>query len=370
MAELLVLFLCGDVMLGRGIDQMLPHPVDPVLYEPYVKDARDYVRLAEEAHGPVPRPVSFARVWGAALEEFRRFSPDLRIINLETSITTHSEPWPGKGIHYRMHPGNIPALTAAGVDFCALANNHVLDWSYVGLRETLHTLKKAGIHYSGAGTNLEEAASPAILQVPGKGRVLLFSLGAASSGIPAEWEAEADRAGVYLFREIGDAAVEAVARRIAAWRQTGDLVVVSIHWGPNWGYEVSAAEQQFARRLIRDAGVHLVHGHSSHHMKGIEVYQGKLILYGAGDFINDYEGIRGYQDFRPDLGLMYFASLDPATGNLAALPMTPTRMHRLQVQRASRSDAEWLRDRLNREGLAFGTRVTLEEDHTLTLHWE
>jgi hypothetical protein len=57
-------FLCGDVMTGRGIDQALPHPVDPVLYEPYVRDAREYVDLAEKAHGAFQRPVTFDYIWG------------------------------------------------------------------------------------------------------------------------------------------------------------------------------------------------------------------------------------------------------------------------------------------------------------------
>jgi poly-gamma-glutamate synthesis protein (capsule biosynthesis protein) len=53
------LFLCGDVMTGRGIDQVLPYPVRPVVYESYVQDAREYVHLAEAANGPIARPVSF-----------------------------------------------------------------------------------------------------------------------------------------------------------------------------------------------------------------------------------------------------------------------------------------------------------------------
>ncbi len=81
------IFLCGDVMTGRGIDQILPHPSNPVIYEPYVRDARRYVELAEMANGEISRPVSFSHIWGAALHELKRVSPDLRIINLETSIT-------------------------------------------------------------------------------------------------------------------------------------------------------------------------------------------------------------------------------------------------------------------------------------------
>ena len=61
------LFLCGDVMTGRGIDQALSHPVNPILYESYVRDAREYVALAEKANGPIPRPLSVDYIWGDAL---------------------------------------------------------------------------------------------------------------------------------------------------------------------------------------------------------------------------------------------------------------------------------------------------------------
>ena len=127
------LFVAGDVMTGRGLDQILPHPGSPRIFERYSRSALDYVALAEEVNGPIPRAVDFAYIWGDALETFERVTPDVRIINLETSVTTSEDFWPGKGIHYRMHPKNIPCLTAAGIDCCVLSNNHVLDWGRQGL---------------------------------------------------------------------------------------------------------------------------------------------------------------------------------------------------------------------------------------------
>src|SRR5206468_5079655 len=171
------LFLCGDVMTGRGIDQALPHPLNPVLYEPYVRDAREYIALAEKTHGPIPRPLSIDYVWGGALAELDWAKVDLRIVNLETAITWSETPWPGKGIHYRMHPQNVSCLSAARISACALANNHVLDWGYDGLSETLQTLDAAGIARSGAGNDADEAMQPAVLDRATKGRVLLFSFG-------------------------------------------------------------------------------------------------------------------------------------------------------------------------------------------------
>jgi poly-gamma-glutamate capsule biosynthesis protein CapA/YwtB (metallophosphatase superfamily) len=124
-------------MTGRGIDQVLAHPSDPRLFEGYTMDANDYVILAERANGPITRPVSPPYIWGEALAEIDHFSPSLRIINLETSVTTSDEAWPRKGIHYRMHPDNIECLKVAKVDACVVANNHVMDWGREGLHETL-----------------------------------------------------------------------------------------------------------------------------------------------------------------------------------------------------------------------------------------
>jgi Bacterial capsule synthesis protein PGA_cap len=143
-ADSIRLFLCGDVMTGRGIDQVLPHPTDPTLHEPYIGDARYYVERAESVNGVIPRPVEFDYIWGDALAELDRAGVDLRIINLETSITSSEDYWRDKEIHYRMHPRNIDCITAARIDCCCLANNHVLDWGYDGLAETLRTLDAQG----------------------------------------------------------------------------------------------------------------------------------------------------------------------------------------------------------------------------------
>jgi poly-gamma-glutamate synthesis protein (capsule biosynthesis protein) len=365
----ITLFLCGDVMTGRGIDQALPHPGDPELYEAYVTDAREYLRLAEDANGAIGVPVAPDYVWGDALDELARLAPDLRIINLETAITAHDRPEP-KGINYRMHPANIDCLKAAAPDCCVLANNHVLDWGHAGLAETLATLEQAGLGHAGAGLDLARAAAPRVLAVPGKGRVLVLALGHGSSGIPADWAAGPTRAGVNLLPDLSAATVDAIAAQLRPIKQPGDIVVASIHWGGNWGYGVPAAQRDFAHALIDRAGVDLLHGHSSHHAKGIEVYRGHLILYGCGDLLTDYEGIQGYEDYRDDLGLLYFPRLDPASGRLLGLTMTPTRLRRLRINRTAADETAWLADMLNREGRAFGTAVSLDGDGRLQLHWQ
>ena len=259
----IMLALCGDLMTGRGIDQLLPDPCPPILYESCARSAEDYVELAEESCGRIARPVSLAYPWGDALSELDAVKPDARIVNLETALTRSDEAWPGKGIHYRMSPENARMLAVAGIDCCTLANDHVLDW----------------------------------------------------------------------------------------------------------GFEVSREQRAFARGLVETADVDVVHGHSSHHVKGIEVHKGRPILYGCGDFLNDYEGIHGHEVFRGDLGLLYFVTLDPARGGLARLLVTPTRIERFQVRRALAEDARWLADTLNREGCPIATSVVPAGEGRLELQW-
>ena len=364
------IFMCGDVMTGRGIDQVLPHPVDPIIHESYLKSALGYVKIAEQANGPIPKPVSFDYIWGDAINELDRAAPHVRLINLETSVTTSSNYWKGKGIHYRMHPKNVASLSAAKIDICALANNHVLDWGYSGLLETLDSLNNVNIKIAGAGRNAIEAAAPAVVDIGSKNRVIVFSFGLTSSGIPSSWAAGEDQAGVNLLKSMGDRTLRSIQKKVQAVKRKGDIVVASIHWGGNWGHDISRRQIRFAHRLIDDGGVDIIHGHSSHHVKAIEVYKNKLILYGCGDFLNDYEGIGGHEEYRADLALMYFATLEPSTGRLLGLNMTPTQIRRFKINRASATDALWLRDTLNKVGTKFGTRVKLNQDNRLTLFWE
>jgi poly-gamma-glutamate capsule biosynthesis protein CapA/YwtB (metallophosphatase superfamily) len=367
--HLVTLFLCGDVMTGRGIDQILPHPHAAGLHEPYVTSAREYVRLAEATSGQIARPVDFAYIWGDALAELARRCPDVRIINLETAITT-SDTWLPKGINYRMHPANMPCITAARIDCCVLANNHTLDYGTAGLRETLDTLAAAGVHGVGAGRDRRQAETAAVFDVPHAGRVLVFAYGAQSSGISPDWAAGEERPGINFLAELTARESERIARQIRQVKRPGDLAVVSLHWGGNWGYEVAHEAASFAHRLIDEAAVDVLHGHSSHHPMGIEVYRGRLIVYGCGDFIDDYEGISGYERFRSDLGLMYFATVEAASGKLVSLEMVPTQLKRLRVNRAARQDAHWLKDVLESEGRHLGTWSELRADGTLALRWE
>jgi poly-gamma-glutamate capsule biosynthesis protein CapA/YwtB (metallophosphatase superfamily) len=266
-----------------------------------------------------------------------------------------------------MHPANVPAVQAAQPDVCVLANNHVLDFGRRGLLETLDVLAAAGLRTAGAGRTLGEAAAPAVVPTRrSEGRVVVFAFGTPSSGVPLDWAAAVNRPGINLITALTDAGADELCRRAEEVRQPNDIVVVSAHWGNNWGYRVEADQVRFAHRLI-DGGVDVVHGHSSHHPRPIEVYSGKLILYGCGDLVDDYEGITGYERYRDELRLLYLPRLDPASGQLKELRLAPFQARRLRLRHASERDAEWLRATLDDVSRSFGSRIDQGAAGFLTL---
>jgi poly-gamma-glutamate synthesis protein (capsule biosynthesis protein) len=201
-----------------------------------------------------------------------------------------------------------------------------------------------------------------VLPLAGGQRVLFFACAHGSSGVPRTWQATATQAGVNRLPDFGKHTLTTLAAQVASERREDDVVIVSLHWGANWGHAISGEQRTFARGLV-DAGVDVVHGHSSHHAKAFERYRGRLILYGCGDFINDYEGIHGHEAWRGDLAPAYVVTL--AGGRLQSLRVALFKSQRLRLQQASSADRAWWRDTLNRECAAFGTAYTLREDGLL-----
>ena len=197
----------------------------------------------------------------------------------------------------------------------------------------------------------------------------MLSFACVTSGAPRRWAATSERAGVNLLSEVSEASAQQVADAVAQIERPGDLVVVSIHWGPNWGYDIPQEQRRFAHALIDKANVSIIHGHSSHHSKAIEVYRDRGILYGCGDFLNDYEGIKGYEEFRDNLALMYFADIEP-TGTLAALQIVPLQIRNFQLGRPSKQDICWVQQTLDRESRKFGVGIALDPEGRLTLSWK
>ena len=359
------LVLAGDVMTGRGIDQILPHPGSPRLHERYVRDARSYVDLAEQVNGHVPMPVEATWPWGEALRVMDDAGPAVRVMNLETSVTRSEEIAPRKAVHYRMSPANVPCLEAAGADVWTLANNHVLDHGRPGLVETLTTLRDAHLRSAGAGTDADEAWAPVIV-AGAENRVVVCSVAHVSSGVPPGWAAAPHRPGVALLEDLSDATADMVADATLRDARAGDIRVVSVHWGSNWGHDVPREQQRFAHRLV-DAGVHVVHGHSSHHPRPVEVYRERLVLYGCGDLVNDYEGISGYEGFRDDLRLLYLPRFSAGSGVLQELTMAPFQARKMRLWAAEPPDIDWLAHTMSEVSGRLGSAFSVSADGLLRL---
>jgi poly-gamma-glutamate synthesis protein (capsule biosynthesis protein) len=165
----------------------------------------------------------------------------------------------------------------------SLANNHVLDYGYDALIEMLGILNQAGIVHSGAGPNYGEASRLATSEVSGRKLGLL----AFTDNEPA-WEATADRpGGFYVPTDLTDSRATKLLEIVRESRDVVDVLIVSAHWGSNWGHRPPQEHVLFAHALI-EAGADIIFGHSSHVFRGIEFYRSRPVLYGAGDFVDDY----------------------------------------------------------------------------------
>lgn len=361
------LCLCGDIMTAHGIDPLLPPSETQLPHARSMRSALEYVRAAE-AEAPLPRPVCFEYPWGDALALLKREQPDLRLVNLEACITARDSPGCQRQ-QARLSPQQLPTLVALGVDGALLANPHALGWGRDGLHDTLSSLRQAGIAGIGAGVDRAEAEQEAQWLLPGKARVRLFAFGHASGGLSSQWAADEGRPGVSWLDALDGDAVARLARRIRASRREGDIVLVALHWGRHWGYDVSAEQRRFAQALIDEAGVDLVWGNASRHPQPIEVHHGRLILYGVGRFLKDPGGGSGHEELRPDLAALYLPRLC-ADGRLAELRLWPLRVHLFRLKRACTSDCHWLARALGQACRCHGTGLEPLPDGSLRLYWQ
>ncbi|WP_284752344.1 CapA family protein [Arthrobacter sp. efr-133-R2A-120] len=316
--------LLGDVMLGRLVNDELKVA------------ATDYP-------------------WGDTLPVLRQ--ADIRFANLECVLADDGTPAAGKMYHFRSDARNVESLRSAGIDVVSLANNHVLDYGVDALLEMLPTLDANGILHAGAGIDLESARSPAVRRA-GPTAVGFIAFTDNEPG----WEATARAPGTYYVPvDSGDRRVKDLLDMVRRTKDHSQLLVVSAHWGANWGSKVPSAHQSLARALI-DAGSDVVFGHSAHIFRGIEIYRGRPIVYSAGDFVDDYAVD---PDERNDQSFVFLLETD---GNVpSTLRLHPTNIARLQTRLASRSAGK-IAERMQRLSRQFGTRSTwIESDRVLEI---
>lgn len=314
------LLFVGDVMLGRLVNEVLK--VEPPEY-----------------------------VWGDTRPIFHR--ADLRLCNLECVISDLGQPWSTtpKVFHFRSDAKNVASLKSAEINMVSVANNHSLDFEAEALLEMLDLLDGAGIAHAGAGRNIDEASSPAFCEVAGK----KVGLVAFTDNEP-EWEATNTGPGVfYVPNRLSDQRARRLLDTIRAVRNTVDILVVSAHWGPNWGFHPPRGHPPFARALM-EAGADIFFGHSGHVVRGIEIFESKPILYCAGNFIDDYAVDLVERNDQSFIFLIETAGEVPRR-----ILLYPTVIRDFQARLAQKAEAEEIAIKMRRLCQALGTSAIWKE---------
>lgn len=325
MAATVRLGFTGDVMLGRQVDRRQRS-----------------------------RPV--AAVWGDLLGRLR--SLDGLFINLECCLSTRGQPWrrTHRPFHFRADPDwAVSALEWAGVDCASLANNHALDYETVALCDTLDHLAAADIGRVGAGRTIDEAREPYCVSIEGVD-VAVVSF---TDNTP-EYAATADAPGVahVEFDLDSEENRQVLDRALTTARETKpDLLVASLHWGPNMVTEPPDAFRAVGRWLV-EQGVDIVHGHSAHVIQGVEIFDDCLILYDTGDFVDDYAVD---DDLRNDRGFLFEVRVEQ-DGTLGELRLHPTEIHDYAAHNAESTAATWIRTRMRELSEPFGTEFERRGD--------
>jgi poly-gamma-glutamate capsule biosynthesis protein CapA/YwtB (metallophosphatase superfamily) len=257
-----------------------------------------------------------------------------------------------------MHPANLSALKAAGIQYVSLANNHTLDFGVDGLVETVETLSSNDIRFAGAGRSADEAHTPANMRLPvcaGSGSDLsdhsvdIFS----ASDHPRDWSSVPSFHLIDYTSQTKARLKELITQHRA--QSQASLAVFSVHWGPNYSWQPCAEIRELARFLIDECGIDIIHGHSSHHVQGIECYGGKLIIYGCGDFVDDYAVTPGYRNDLSAIWQVLVEEIDRADYvheknalKLKRLEVYPTRIQDFQVNvlESNDPDHEWVTDKI------------------------
>lgn len=313
MKDKLLIGLTGDVMLGRNVDKAITEK-------------------------------GYTYPWGDVLPLLR--STAINIINLETTLTYSIKQVP-KVFNFKAAPDKVNSLLEARITAATLANNHILDYDNEGLADTLFTLKQAGMLYTGAGMTEQEATHPCIIIYQGL-RVGLLGF---TDNEPT-WRAKDFNSGTNYITITSEKDRQRALAMVQQFRNEVDLLIVSLHWGPNMQEEPPRLFVSFAHQLIH-AGADVIHGHSAHIFQGIEIYEHKLILYDTGDFIDDY-----VVDplLRNDLSFLFL--LEVSQFQVMHLQLVPVIIGQCQVNLAKGSIYEWCIRRMQHLSAAFTTPVS------------
>jgi len=315
-ARPITIAIAGDVMLGRHVNEV----------------------IHERGH---------AYIWGELLPTLH--DADLFLVNLECALTHERRRWFNKSykrFYFRADPEAVEALRVGRVDFAALANNHIGDYGQTGLLETIAVLDRAGIAHAGAGENLSAAVAPARLTVFDT-RVAVVAF----ADHPERWAAEPSSPGLAFAHISATDKFDPVAEALHNARRDADFVILSMHWGPNFSERPGRHFREFAHKAL-ECEADVVWGHSAHIVQGVEVREGKVILYDTGDFIDDYAV---EPNLRNDLSMLFVLRISPPF--IERLELIPVRIRRCQVNPAQGTAREWIVERVRALSAELGTKL-------------
>ncbi len=301
--------LAGDVMLGRLVNKMM---------------------LKKDILYP----------WGTMLPLLKK--NNFNMVNLETTLTTNKKKVP-KAFNFKSKPEHALALKEANIQIVNNANNHILDFGIKGMEETLIALNKTNIYHVGAGMNLQQAQRPVFFT---KNGIRFAVLGFTDN--EALWAATDKKPGINYIT-IHQKTADSLKDLIKNTKKNSDVLIVSLHWGPNWEEKPNKDFRDFAHTLI-DAGVDIIHGHSPHIFQGIELYKNKLIFYSCGDFLDDYAIDKV---LRNDETFLFVVTVD--TQGIQKLQLIPAIISNMQVNKAEGKDALRLIQKMQKLSQELGT---------------
>lgn len=215
--------------------------------------------------------------FSAGLLEMMR-SADVFMLNNEFTFTNRGTPTPGKQFTFRANPEKVSLLQDIGVDVVSVANNHIYDYGEISLLDTLDTLKGAGIAYTGAGENLEEAMKPIYLIANGMKIGIISATQIERNGTPDTKEATATTPGVLRCMDMTN-----LLRVIEQMEEACDYTILYIHWGTESQEEIDWLQEEQAP-VYAQAGVDLIIGDHPHCLQKIDTVAGVPVIYSLGNF--------------------------------------------------------------------------------------
>jgi len=219
---------------------------------------------------------------------------DVAFCNLESGLSEQGKPQKGRASAFISRPENIDVLKKAGISIVSFANNHSMDFGPEAMLDTLKRLDQHGIGHAGAGANIVEARQPSVIKK--NGIALAFLAYTTNNNVPKQTAAGPQTPGLAMLRlsaffpppHVNREDFKAMEEDVRKAKKNADFVIVSCHWGiSDGGNHTVAVHQQGIGHAAIDAGADIVMGHHQHAYQGVELYKGKIICHGLGNFIFD-----------------------------------------------------------------------------------